>query len=104
MMNKVRNSEMPTSTLLGGVWPVPRAWRRMDMTMMMRTNEVIISKSEGSRVSVVINASSCKDRLYCESLPLPVTLIIGMPWLQAAAGTTSSMAATAAQIHLVFTQ
>ena len=79
MMNSVKNKAMPTSTLLGGVCPVPRAWRKIDMTMMMRTNDVIIKSSEGSSVSTVISASNCKDRLYCVSLPVPVTLTIGTP-------------------------
>ena len=65
MMNKVRNSAKPTNTILGGVEPVPRAWRSSDNTMMMRTNEVIISNIDGNSVNVVIKANSCKVKLYC---------------------------------------
>ena len=88
---------MPTSTLLGGVCPVPRAWRKMDMTMMMRTNEVIMSSSEGSKLRVVISASNCKDRLYCMSLPELLTLTKGMPCDQATAGSSTAITANAAQ-------
>ena len=79
MMNSVRKSARPTSTVLGGVCAVPSACRSKDSTMMMRTNEVIISSSDGSSVSVVINASNCKVRLYC-CPPLPLeTLTMGKP-------------------------
>ena len=48
--------------MLGGVCPVPRAWRNSDMTMMTRTNEVIIKSSEGNSVSAVISASNWSVR------------------------------------------
>ena len=35
-MKSVRNKDSPTSTMFGGVWAVPSAWRRMEKTMMMR--------------------------------------------------------------------
>ena len=79
-MKSVRNKANPTSTVLGGVWPVPKACRKIDKTMMMRTKAVIMSKKDGSSVSDVIKANSCSDKLYC-CWPLgpPVTLSIGMP-------------------------
>src|ERR1700754_2200697 len=55
--NSVRNSERPSITWFGGVLFVPSAWRRKPSTMMMRVNDVIISKMAGSAVSAVINAS-----------------------------------------------
>ena len=50
----VRNSARPMSTWFGGVVGVPSAWRRIDSTMMMRVNAVIISSIAGSSVSTVI--------------------------------------------------
>jgi hypothetical protein len=53
----------------------------------MRTKAVIMSKNDGSKVSDVIKANSCSDKLYC-CWPLgpPVTLIMGMPCAEAAMG------------------
>ena len=102
MMNKVKNREMPTKTLLGGVWPVPKAWRRIDITMMMRTKEVIMSSSEGSSVMVVIKASNCKDKLYCVPLPEPVTLIMGKPCAHDSAGRLKSSPRPNAHQYLRF--
>ncbi len=56
--NSVRNSARPISTWFGGDWPAPSACRRIDSTMMMRVNAVIISSSAGSSVIAVISASS----------------------------------------------
>ena len=61
-------------TMLGGVWPVPRAWRKIDMTITMRTNAVIISSTDGNTERVVIKASNCSVMLYC--VPLPVLLLV----------------------------
>ena len=58
----------------------------MDMTMMMRTKEVIINKNEGSSVILVIKASNCNDRLYWVPLPESVTFTMGIPWAQESAG------------------
>ena len=49
-MKKVKNHATPTKTVLGGVCAVPKAWRKIDSTMMMRTNEVIISNIDGNSV------------------------------------------------------
>lgn len=48
MINSVKNSDKPTSTILGGACAVPMAWRRKPKTMMSRAKEVIIKKTEGS--------------------------------------------------------
>jgi hypothetical protein len=101
-MNSVKNREIPTKTLLGGVWPVPKAWRKIDITMMIRTKEVIISSSEGSSVMVVIKANNCKDKLYCVPLPEPVTLIIGKPCAQDSAGKHKSTPRPSAHQYLRF--
>ena len=65
--------------------------------MMMRTKDVIMSSSDGSKLSVVINASNCKDRLYCISLPELLTFTSGIPWAQATAGSNTAATAKAAQ-------
>ena len=56
---KVRNSDRPISTWLGGAWPAPRAWRRMASTITMRVNAVIISRMDGSSVIAVISTRIC---------------------------------------------
>ncbi len=100
-MKRVRNKAKPTRTVLGGVWPVPKAWRKMDNTMMMRTNAVIMSKNEGSRVSDVIKANSCSDKLYC-CWPLgpPVTFTMGMPCADAAMGNANKAKAMSAKARI----
>src|SRR5574343_695524 len=65
----------------------------MDSTMMMRTKAVIISSSDGSSVSVVINASSCRFRLYW--VPRAVLLEV-MP---GRSGAAMAMAGTRAQAN-----
>ena len=65
MTNSDKNSASPTNTMLGGVWPVPKACRRIDKTMTIRTNDVIMSNKDGNNVSDVISAKSCSVRLYC---------------------------------------
>ena len=40
MMKIVRKSDSPASTWLGGSCGVPSAWRRNDITMMMRVKQV----------------------------------------------------------------
>ena len=57
MTKNVRNSDRPISTWLGGACTVPSAWRSSDSTMMMRVNEVIISRIAGRNVSEVRNSS-----------------------------------------------
>jgi len=79
MMNRVRKSASPTSTVLGGVWPVPKAWRSSESTTMIRTNDVIINNSEGSSVRAVMSANSCSVRLYWVPPPVVFTFTMGMP-------------------------
>ena len=57
--NNVRNSDRPTSTWFGGVWPAPSACRRIASTITMRVNAVIISRMAGSSVSAVIRIRIC---------------------------------------------
>ena len=79
MINSVRNNAKPTNTMLGGVCPVPKAWRSNDITMMTRTKEVIMSSNDGNSVSAVIKANSCRVRLYWLPPGALVTLINGTP-------------------------
>ena len=78
MTKSVKNSDSPTITMLGGVWPVPRAWRKMDMTITMRTKAVIMRSREGKTDSVVIRANNCSVRLYWVPLPVLVAVTAGM--------------------------
>jgi hypothetical protein len=64
MIKRVKNRERPTRTVLGGVCPVPNACLRIDKTIIILINEVIISSNDGSNVRVVINANNCNDKLY----------------------------------------
>src|SRR5215469_8228472 len=77
--NMVRNNDSPSSTWLGGVACVASAWRRKLSTMMMRVNEVIISSTAGNRVSTVISATTCSDRLQFWPAPAFCTVTSGMP-------------------------
>ena len=63
-MKIVRNSAKPTKTIFGGVWAVPNAILSKDITINIRTNEVIINNKEGNNVMVVTNAKISRDRLY----------------------------------------
>jgi hypothetical protein len=64
MIKNVRKREMPTKTVFGGVCAVPIACLSRDMTIIMRTNDVIIMSSEGNSVSTVIRIKICRVRLY----------------------------------------
>lgn len=57
MTKKVRNSDSPMMTWLGGEACVPSAWRNSDSTMTMRVNAVIISRMAGRKDSAVKNSS-----------------------------------------------
>ena len=72
------------------------------MTMMIRTNEVIISSRDGNSVSVVIKASNCNDKLYWVSLPEPLTFTMGIPCAQDSAGINKSRVIPAAHNSLAF--
>ena len=81
MTNRVRNKEIPTKTVFGGVWPVPRAWRNSDMTIIILTKEVIIINNDGNNVSTVIRTSICRVRLYSDAPDASVvTETAGRPW------------------------
>ena len=54
---KVRNSDSPTMTWLGGAVGVPMAWRSSDSTITMRVKAVIISSTAGRKPSAVKNSS-----------------------------------------------
>src|SRR5262245_35263262 len=53
MVNRVRNSASPISTMLGGVSCMPSAWRSIDSTMMMRVKAVIATSIDGIRLRTV---------------------------------------------------
>ena len=53
MVNSVRNSARLTSTMLGGVSCMPKAWRSIDNTMIVRVNDVIAMTTAGSTASSV---------------------------------------------------
>ena len=88
MIKKVKNKASPTNTVFGGVCAVPKAWRKIDNTIMMRTNEVIISNIDGNSVSVVIKPSNCRLMLYCWPPLPPLTFTKGIPCACAIIGNT----------------
>src|SRR4051812_30773475 len=59
MIRKVMKRERPTSTWLGGSEAVPRAWRRSDMTMMIRVKLVIMIRMAGARERTVRSTMIC---------------------------------------------
>ena len=58
-MNAVINNASEISTWLGGVCCNPNALRRNDSTMMIRINEVVITKIEGASDITVSKTTSC---------------------------------------------
>ena len=54
----VRNSEIPVSTMFGGVCCRPSAWRKSDSTITIRVNEVSITSSAGASVTNANSAAS----------------------------------------------
>ena len=79
-----RKSEIPTRTVFGGVCAVPIACRRRDITIIIRTKDVIIINSDGSNVNTVINMRICRVRLYSVPSTVWLTLMAGSPvWLMA---------------------
>ena len=58
MINSVRNSAIPTNTMLGGVCCVPSAERIKENEMIYRLKGVIITSSDGSRVMTVVRKST----------------------------------------------
>tara|TARA_B100000989_G_C19523622_1_gene465593 strand:+ start:2152 stop:2487 length:336 start_codon:yes stop_codon:yes gene_type:complete len=74
IIKKERNSEIPTSTVFGGVCAVPIACRSRDITIIILTKDVIIIRSDGSNVSTVIKIRIWSVRLY--SVPSAVWLIL----------------------------
>ena len=80
-----RKSEIPTRTVFGGVCAVPIACRRRDITIIIRTKDVIIINSDGSNVSTVIKMRICRVRLYSVPSAVWLTLMAGSPvWPMAA--------------------
>src|SRR3546814_6154870 len=59
MAKKVRNSDRPINTELGGEAPVPMALRSKPSTMMMRVNPVIIISMAGKKDIMVSRTSVC---------------------------------------------
>src|SRR5690554_393995 len=69
--NKDRNSDRPISTWLGGVCCRPRAWRKIDRTIMIRVKLVIIKTMDGNIVSSPITIRICSVML--SGAPSPET-------------------------------
>ncbi|MNT83247.1 hypothetical protein D3C72_2230860 [compost metagenome] len=57
MTKKVRNSDSPMMTWLGGADWVPSAWRNSDKTITIRVKPVIMSSTAGKKDSAVKNNS-----------------------------------------------
>ena len=73
MTKKVRNSDRPMITWLGGAVCVPSAMRSSDSTMTMRVKTVVSSSSAGRKPSAVRNSSVCTGTEYCVLPPAPGT-------------------------------
>ena len=85
IIKKERNSEIPTNTVFGGVCAVPIACRSRDITIIIRTKDVIIINSDGSNVSTVIKMRIWRVRLYSVPSTVWLTLMAGSPvWPMAA--------------------
>src|SRR2546428_14016542 len=59
MIRKVMKRERPMRTWLGGSEVVPSAWRRSDMTMMIRVKLVIMMRIAGARERTVGRMMIC---------------------------------------------
>src|ERR1700712_239705 len=102
---KVRNSDSPVMTWLGGAACVPMAWRNSDSTMTMRVKPVIINRMAGRNDSAVKNSSVW---MGTEKLvpppPAPTSsgrlgpATAGVAWASAAAAGSAARAATAASL------
>ena len=57
MVNRVRISAIPISTILGGVCWVPMAVRRKENTTIYRVKEVIMTTIEGRIIMMVVRKS-----------------------------------------------
>lgn len=60
MVKSVKNSAMPTRTILGGFCCRPIAERRKEKEMMYRVKEVIITTMEGSSINRVVIKRICR--------------------------------------------
>ena len=52
-MNNVKNKEIPTNTILGGVCWIPSAFRKNDRIMTVREKEVIMMINDGNSATIV---------------------------------------------------
>ena len=52
-MNNVKNKEIPTNTILGGVCWIQSAFRKNDRIMTVREKEVIMMINDGSSATIV---------------------------------------------------
>ncbi|MNQ98952.1 hypothetical protein D3C85_1146720 [compost metagenome] len=64
MMNRVRNSAMPVRIWFDGVCCRPRAWRRIENTMMIRVKLVISMTNAGMKLSAVMISRICRLTEY----------------------------------------
>lgn len=78
-MKKVKNKEIAIKTWFGGVCWVPKAWRRIDITIIILVKLVIPNTNEGRTVRAVINSRICKGNEYSVVLPLVDTFNAGKP-------------------------
>ena len=78
-MKKVKNKEIAIKTWFGGVCWVPKAWRRIDITIIILVKLVIPNTNEGRTVRAVIKSKICKGNEYSVVLPLVDTFNAGKP-------------------------
>ena len=80
MTNRVKNNDIPISTIFGGVCAVPNACRNKDITTIILIKDVIIINNDGNKVKAVIKTSTWSVRLYSETPDeSSVILSIGKP-------------------------
>jgi hypothetical protein len=64
MINKVKNSDSPIKTILGGIVVKPSAWRSKENTIMILVKLVISTKAAGKKLSAVIARSVSTGTAY----------------------------------------
>ena len=70
---------MAIKTWFGGVCCVPRACRRIDITIIILVKLVIPKTKDGRTVKAVINNRICKGKEYSVVSPLEETFNAGKP-------------------------
>ena len=78
-MKNVKNKEIAIKTWFGGVCWVPKAWRRIDMTIIILVKLVIHKTNDGRTVRPVINNKICRGKEYSVVSPFVDTFKAGKP-------------------------